>query len=270
MSQSPSTTLPTRTAPAFPVAAGALLLATGAWGSLFFVGQSVLRDVDPLWFTTIRYLLATLLLLALRPLFGSAGLGRALRDAPRLAGYGLAGYGLFSVLVFVGVKLSVPSHGAVIMATIPVTTVLVRWLRDGVRPAGRSLAASALALAGVACVAGLAGGGAAADGRALAGDLLTLAGTFGWITYTRGAARFPDLSPFDYTAFTALASAPLLLAAAVLATMAGVVHWPEAPALLRHGPAFAYVAILPTVTAVVAFNFGVRTLGQATGTLFIN
>ena len=29
-------------------AVAALLLATSAWGSLFFVGKSILRDLDPL------------------------------------------------------------------------------------------------------------------------------------------------------------------------------------------------------------------------------
>lgn len=248
-------------------AVGLLLLATSAWGSLFFVGKHVLRDVDALWFTTIRYALAALVLLLLHPFAAQASPRRVLALAPRLAGYGLAGYGVFSLLVFIGLSLSVPSHGAVIMATMPVSTVLLRWVLDGTRPSARALAACALALAGVAVVSGVATGAA---GGSVAGDLVAFAGTFGWIAYTRGAARFPQLSAFEYTAGTAYASAPVLVVVALAASAAGIVDWPSATALAAHAPAFAYVAVLPTVAAAVAFNQGVRVVGAATGTLFIN
>jgi drug/metabolite transporter (DMT)-like permease len=35
-------------------------------------------------------------------------------------------------------------------------------------------------------------------------------------------------------------------------------------------PQLLYVAIVPTVAAALAFNFGVRRLGAAAGTLFLN
>lgn len=261
---------PSRALPPAAAAIACLLFATTAWGSLFFVGQHLLRTLDPVWFTTARYLAATLLLLALRPAFGRAPLTRLLRDAPRFALFGLAGYGAFSMLVFFGVALSVPSHGAVIMATMPVTTVLLRWGLGGPRPTRAVVVAGALALLGVALVAGLFTAGPGGGRRAWLGDLLALAGTLGWVAYTRGAARFPDLSPFDYTAFTAIASAPILLAAAVAATLAGALHWPDPAGLAHAALGLAYVAAVPTVAAAVAFNAGVRQLGPVTGTLFIN
>jgi drug/metabolite transporter (DMT)-like permease len=248
-------------------AVASLLLATSAWGSLFFVGKHVLRDIDALWFTTVRYSLAALVLLLLHPFAGPASPRRVLALAPRLAGYGLAGYGVFSLLVFIGLSLSVPSHGAVIMATMPVSTVLLRWALDGLRPSRGSLVACALALAGVTVVSGIATGAA---GGSVAGDVIAFAGTFGWIVYTRGAARFPQLSAFEYTAGTAYAAAPALVLVAIAASAAGIVPWPTIAALAGHAPAFGYVAVLPTVVAAVAFNQGVRVLGAATGTLFIN
>jgi drug/metabolite transporter (DMT)-like permease len=153
------------------------------------------------------------------------------------------------------------------MATMPVSTVLLRWWLDGARPSPRAFSACALALAGVVVVSGVAMG--PANGSAV-GDLIALAGTFGWIAYTRGAAKFPQLSAFEYTAATAYATAPVLLLAAAAASAAGLVHWPSATAVAAHAPAFAYVAVLPTVAAAVAFNQGVRVLGASTGTMFIN
>lgn len=259
---------PALSAPGTLPAVLSLLLATSAWGTLFFVGRHVLHDVDPLWFTAIRYALAAVLLLAFHPVAGRTPLSRLPALAARLASYGLAGYGAFSVLVFIGLTLSVPSHAAVVMATMPVSTVLLRWWSEGIRPPRRALLACAIAIAGVTLVSGPWRSGVAAS--AVAGDLLAFLGTFGWIVYTRGAARFPELSPFDYTAFTAFVTAPVLLLVATIASLSGAVQWPGVDKIAMHAGAFSYVAALPTVIAAVAFNRGVRTLGPATGTLFIN
>ena len=43
----------------------ALVFATTAWGSLFLVGKQVIGVIDPVWFTVVRYALATVLLLVL-------------------------------------------------------------------------------------------------------------------------------------------------------------------------------------------------------------
>jgi len=261
---------PASGAPASTPAVVALLGATASWGSLFLVGKEVLRTLDPVWFTALRYGLATLLLAALLPVLGTSPLRHLRAHGRSLALHGLAGYGAFSLLVFFGVSLSVPSHGAVIMATMPFTTLLVRWWRDGARPPARALAAGIVALAGVACVAAGAGTGGPTGMRPLAGDALMLLGTLGWVTYTRGAARHPGLTAFDYTALTAVASVPWLLLLACAASWAGVVPWPQVPQVVQVAPSLAYVALLPTVAAALAFNFGVGRLGAATGTVFLN
>lgn len=255
------------------LAIAALLFATMAWSSLFFIGQSLLGVLDPVWFTTLRYTLATLGLLALVQLFGHTPWRKLVLHARRLTGFGLAGYGAFSLLVFIGLAHSLPAHGAVIMATIPLSALLVRWALDGIRPAPRALAAALVALTGVALVAGLFGGAGAADKAAssvLLGDLLTLSGTLGWVFYTRGAASLPELSALEYTALTAVASLPWLLLFAVAASLAHLATPPTLAALGPVWPKLLYIAAVPTVAAALAFNFGVRRLGAPSGTLFLN
>jgi drug/metabolite transporter (DMT)-like permease len=251
-------------------ATAALLFATSSWGSLFLVGKPILGVLDAVWFTVIRYALASALLLVLVWRFGQSPAAKLRRSWPRLTLFGVAGYGCFSVLVFIGLARSLPSHGSVIMATMPFTTLALRWALDGVRPPAKALFSAALALAGVATVSGLVGGGIAADPQARLGDLLTLAGTVGWVVYTRGAASLPDHSPLEYTALTAVAALPWLVVAAVLATLAGFVTAPSATLVGGVLPQLLYVAIVPTVAAALAFNFGVRRLGAAAGTLFLN
>lgn len=248
----------------------ALLLATTAWGSLFLIGKPVVAQLDPVWFTLVRYVLATSVLALLVHFAGSQPWAKLRRHALRHSLIGLAGYGVFSIMVFHGLRLSLPSHGSVIMATMPFTTLGLRWLLDGQRPPLRAVAGAALALTGVATVANLLGQAGEVNARMLLGDAITLAGTLGWVFYTRSMAKVPDHSPLEYTALTAIAALPGLVAVALLATLLG---WAEAPSpdlLLGLGPKLVYVALVPTVAAVLAFNAGVKKLGAPMGTLFLN
>ncbi len=247
----------------------ALLLATSAWGSLFLVGKPVLSHVDPVWFTFIRYTLATLGFASLL-LWRSEAPWRKLRaHAPRLAVSGFFGYGLFGTLVLVGLANSVPSHGAVVMATMPITTQLVRWAVDRIRPTRAAFVGTAMALAGVVIVSGVLESGGDAPSTVV-GDLTALAGTLGWIGYTRSGARLPCLNVLEYSALTALASWPLLLLAALLGVALHVASVPSAADLALSWHALLYIGAVPTVFGVLAYNFGVRALGIVTGTAFLN
>ena len=247
-----------------------LLFATTAWGSLFLVGKPLVAVLDPLWFTLLRYAMATLLLALLVQRFGRTPWAQLVQNRGPLARYGVAGYGLFSVFCFYGLRLSAPSHGSVIMATMPFTTLGLRWALDGQRPSIPALLGAAVALLGVAAVADLFGPQSGLTNATLLGDALTLAGTLGWVVYTRGAATLPQLNPLEYTALTAVASLPWLLLATMLATVFGLVTFPSAQVLGEVGPQMFYVAAVPTVAAALAFNLGVRRLGAPMGMLFLN
>lgn len=257
--------------PARPLGIAGLLFATTTWGSLFIVGKPVLAHVHPLWYTLLRYSIAALAFALLLLLRRGARPWRLLREhAPRLALLGGAGYGLFSVLVLLGLSHSLPSHGAVVMATMPITTQLVRWAVDGVRPTRVVLIGTALALLGVLMVSGVLRGDASASPSTLGGDLTALLGTLGWIAYTRGAARLGALDVLEYSGLTALAAWPLLLVAALAGTLIGWAPSPGAEELAPTWQAIVYTGLVPTVLAVLAYNAGVRTLGVVTGTAFLN
>ncbi|WP_298233720.1 DMT family transporter [uncultured Azohydromonas sp.] len=249
----------------------ALLLATSAWGGLFHAGKQVLTRLDPFWFTALRYGGAALLLAALLLARGALRPGELRAQAGRLFGLGLLGYGAFGILVFIGLSMSVPSHGAVIMATMPLSTLFMRWAIDGQRPQWWAWIAASLALGGVSLVAGVwSAPGAGSGGSTLAGDSIALLGTLGWILYTRGQAKVPQLSVLEYTAYTALLAFPGLLAIAALASGLGWAHRPSVEAVREVAPAALYIIAIGTVLAALAYNLGVRLLGVTTGVLFIN
>ncbi|HSI56603.1 MAG TPA: DMT family transporter [Ideonella sp.] len=253
-----------------PFAIAALLVATAAWGSLFLVGKAVLAHVDPVWFTLIRYSLATAAFAALVAWRGTAPWQKLRAHAPRLALFGFVGYGVFSVMLLVGLMHSVPSHAAVLMATMPITTQLVRWVLDGQKPARSALLGAALALSGVVVVSGELWADAGAGPSTLWGDLTVLAGTLGWVAYTRASASFPQLDVLEYTALTAIASWPLLLASALAATLLGWSTGPSAADLSLSWSALLYIGAVPSVIAILGFNLGVRTLGPVSATAFLN
>ncbi|WP_423595647.1 EamA family transporter [Roseateles sp. MS654] len=130
-------------------ATAAMLFAAVSWGSLFFVGKPVLGQLDPIWFTALRYLLAGLGMALLVALFGQRPWSKLRAHWGTLTRFGVLGYGFFGVLVLEGLKLSLPSHGAVLMATLPLTTILLRWLRAGVRADDERRAGPASGAAGM-------------------------------------------------------------------------------------------------------------------------
>jgi len=109
-----------------PAGIAALLLATSGWGSMFLVSKGALHLVDPFWFTLIRYTVAALLFAALLLPRGAAPWRKLRESALALGMRGLLGFGFFSLMLLEGLARSVPSHGAVIIATAPITTQLLR------------------------------------------------------------------------------------------------------------------------------------------------
>lgn len=250
----------------------ALLLATSTWGGMFLVSKGILHEVDPVWFTLIRYSLSAIVFVSLLVPRGAAPWRRLREHALPLALRGVAGFGIFSVMLLTGLAHSVPSHGAIIMATTPMTTQLLRWALDGVRPASSTLLTSLLALAGVVIVSGALSSHGGQHGASTApGDAVAFVGTLGWVWYTRGAAQFANrLDVVEYSALTVLASWPLLLVGALAATGLGLARVPSAAGLQQSWHVLVYVGLMSSALAVLAFNHGVRTLGAVTGTAFLN
>lgn len=248
--------------------ASMLLFATTAWGSLFHVGKAVIAHVDPWWFTAARYAGATGVLVAVLATTGSLRWRLLPPNALRLAFHGIAGYGVFGILVFIGLQWTLPSHGALIMATMPISTIVARSLIDRRLPPAWTFVVAALALAGVFVVSGVAGSANAA--ASWHGDAVVFLGSLGWVTYTLGTGALPQLDTREYTAFTLVLALPAILLVVALAEALGIAHVPSAPEWAAVAPHIGYTIAVPTVAAALAFNRGVRQLGAVNAMLFIN
>jgi drug/metabolite transporter (DMT)-like permease len=246
-----------------------LIFTTLAWGAMFAVAKSALTSLDAFWLSALRYVPASLAMLAtlwyvegrraLSP--GDAGL--------RLWLYGSLGFAGFSILGFLGLARSRPEHAAIIVALMPLITALMNWLIRGLRPRTTTIAATLVALAGVALV--ITKGRLHLDGAGtLDADALVLAGVICWVGYTMGASNFPGTSALRYTAMSMALGTLTIVAVTFAATAFGFAHLPAWQLVASLPGEIAYLSIVGAVLAVLAWNAGIAILGPANGVLFIN
>lgn len=242
------------------------LTAALSWGAMFPIAHHAFGDVDPFNITAIRYLAASAAFVAiLLAVEGRAALrleGRGLR----LLLLGSLGFAGFNLLAYVGLSHTEPENAAIIIPTMPLVTVLVRWVRDGVRPGPALLAGIGLALTGVMLVVT---GGDPSHLHGGVGDVLVFLGVVSWVVYTTGAAGFAGWSPLRYTAITAPLGTLTIVAATGVADAAGWQTLPSGGDVWAALPEIAFIVVLGAVVAVLAWNTGVRRLGPATTALFI-
>jgi drug/metabolite transporter (DMT)-like permease len=246
------------------------LTAALAWGAMFPIAGPALDRIDAFHMTSLRYLIASAIFLAL---LAAVEGRRALRTEGRtleLWLLGTIGFAGFNLLTYVALGHIRPQDAALIVATAPVITVLVLWALGSGRPRGLQLALTALAFFGVAVVISR-GDPSRLGGSSGAWELLVLGGVLGWISYTLAAARrFPSFSPLRYTAVTAALGTVSLVAITTIAVLAGGVDTPAASDYAAEWWRLLYIIGPAAVIAVLAWNDGIKRIGPANGSLFIN
>ncbi len=151
-------------------------------------------------------------MLAWRGVLGAAGLALALTLMPRQGGLRalrkLGWLGWFFVLqsgagmifFLTALRATTVAHVAVIYATVPFIAAALGWLAIRERPSAGAVAASVVALAGVAVMVGLGREGS------LRGDLLAFGMTFTMAVAMVVARHFPDLPFLQASCMSALLS----------------------------------------------------------------
>ena len=199
----------------------AILALTAAgllWGLTVPLSKLSLEWLGPGWLTVVRFAAAAPLL----ALVGRDGLRAAL--TPGVAGAGAAGFGAVILLQNIGIERTSVSHAALVVGAVPVLVALIA------AAAGQGVArftawgGYALALAGVAMVAGAGGSGAS-----LGGDLIVFASVALSAAFVVGQPRL--LAGRDPAAVTAVQfTAAALVALPFALAFEGVPAAPEAAA----------------------------------------
>jgi drug/metabolite transporter (DMT)-like permease len=157
------------------------LVAVCLWGLAPVATRAAVAHVAPLPLLVLRLTVAALVLLP----WAVPVLGRLrLRSAGRLAAAGLLGLVGYNLPVTVGLQWLHASTAGLLLATEPVWVMILGTVFLGERAGMRAWAGSAVALGGVAVLAGPAALTGAGGTRALAGAGLVLAGTLAFGAYT--------------------------------------------------------------------------------------
>jgi len=248
----------------------AALTATLLWGMQFPVLANVLRDLDPFWLTLIRYGIALVILatiaLAREGLAAFSLDGRGLQ----IATLGIVGFSVFNIALLIGIRISGPQHGALIMATTPLLAVLIGWLRGGAAPTMRTLGFIGLAFLGVALVVTKGNPASVLGAGDWIGDLLMLGGATCWATYTSFAPSFSNISPIRYTMLGAFFGTLSTVVFTIGAGAIGLSHVPTAAHFIHALPGMLFLAVFGAVISLVAWNIGIAKLGSAKAVLFMN
>ncbi len=172
-----------------------LILALGVilvWGASFSVTRVAVREIPPLTLAFLRFALASLMLWPLTfRLFRKTAIAR--KDRLPIFNLGFVGVTLYFASENFSLKFTTASHGALIIATIPLCTELAMAYVQRRRPAPLILVGMGISFAGVFVIFGRNGGG----GASLLGDLLMIGAVLSWIWYSfiaeRLVSRYPNL-----------------------------------------------------------------------------
>jgi drug/metabolite transporter (DMT)-like permease len=235
------------------LAAGAVLLIGGS-----VAASSLLGGYPVLGGQAIRYLGAGLLLAAWARLRRTPLPRPAGREWAWLAGLAVIGLAGCSVLLIEATRVADPASVGVIIGTAPLVIVIAAAVAVRQRPTGRVLLAAAVVAAGAA-LAQLGGAtGLSWSGTGLLLSVGALGGAAG--SSLLAAPVLPRLGAFAVTIYACGLAGVLLLAAAVVARLAGgppILRPPTATQLA----ALAYLAVAVTAVVFIAWFAAMKRLG---------
>jgi drug/metabolite transporter (DMT)-like permease len=226
-----------------------------AWSGSWITGKLAVASAPPLEVSTLRFVIATLVLAAIA-LVTRINLGRGNLWPVLLAG--AFGYCAYNAFVFVGLTMAPASDGALIVpTTIPVLTAVAATF-VGERLTATKIAGFALASVGAAMVIAAGQTGDEISSRRLVGDLMMLVGAGCWAVYTvLGTIALRTRSPLAIVTIAAPVGAALLFPLGFLEKgYADVPGWTTAIWLN-----VLYLALLGSVASFIVFYWLVRRVG---------
>jgi drug/metabolite transporter (DMT)-like permease len=157
--------------------------------------------IAPLPYVALRFTVAGLLLLGVVRFLGSGG-GVERKDLLTMIGVGALGVGMTNMLFTSGVNLTNASDTALLYAVVPVWGMILGFVLGLERPTLRGILGVGIAFLGIVAVVY---GGLGGSGSSLEGNLLVLAATVCWGSYTvLSLPLLEKYSPLVVAAYTML------------------------------------------------------------------
>lgn len=234
-----------------------ILLVVIIWGVVFSVIKAALREIDPLAFTAVRFLLAAVLMvLTLLLLERQITVARA--DVLKVIAVGVLGVGLYQILFSVGLKYTTASNSALLIATAPIFTALFAAAARQERITLRQVFGIVLSFVGVIMLVRANGSELGFSWESVKGDVLSLLAAMA----AAGSAvlakpvlqKYSSLRVMTLGVFSAAILLLLFGSQPLLAQDWGQVSW-------KGWSALGYSIVFATVIAFVIWFRGIGELG---------
>lgn len=242
-----------------------LLGVVTVWGVNFSVIKFALAEMSPLTFVGLRFSLASVTMLLLtRVIEGDVRVRRD--DRRQVVLIGLIGHATFQFFFVLGLSYTRAGHSSLMLGLTPVFVALIGLGLRIEHVSARVWASILLSFVGVVLIT-TGGGGGSADAPTLLGDMLSMAATFFWATYTVLAQPLlRHYTPIKLTTVTMVPGTLVLLAAAIPAWVAQ--DWGQVT--LAGWLALLYSSGLAIVGAYIVWYASVQRVGSARTAIFSN
>lgn len=240
-------------------------IATFSWATNILLGRYLRNDIGPLTLTALRYVVASVIFLALMGRV-PAKERKPGKDLKLLAAMAATGVVLFAPVLYLGLRFTTAVNGTLINGLGPLLTALfAAWLINEPFSSGQ-LAGAFTALAGVVILIS----GGSLDFLRTAhfnpGDLIIIAAVVIWALYSvAGRKTVQGRSPLSATAISMFMGLPVLAAAAVIEsfTFPAVIS-------LRLIMLVLYIGAVPAALGFFCWNSGIEKLGAGGAMVFYN
>ena len=259
MTHAPLSAAPRRTLPLLAVWGTVLF-----WGLSFVSSKTILNSgVPPMTMVCIRFVIATIILnLFLRKLDPGARLRR--KDILPLAASGLFGVTIYFFFESRGIKLTSASHASLIIAVIPVVTVIAEAVFFRTRISWLTGIGVALSVVGVIFVVQRPGAGPA-GAFSIRGDLFMFGACLAWVVYIILSRNlYMRLSEIAITTYQTIFGTAFLIPLALLEARQWV------PITLAAGLNLAYLAVFCSAFANFLYVYSLSRLGPIAVSPYIN
>ncbi|MCO4851230.1 DMT family transporter [Bacillus vallismortis] len=250
------------------------LIAGICFGAQWPVAGRALKHIDPFFFTLIRYLIVAVVLSVI--LFFTEG-AKSFKTEGKLVPiwfYGSMAFCAYNFLVFLGQKMAGDNGailGSILMALIPMVSLLVLWVYKKNRPANVTLLLVAVSFIGVLLVVTKGDIAFFADSNKQAVPIILMSiSVLAWVLYTIGGSSFPEWSSLRYTALSCIFGNITSIVVISIFVLLGKVEVPSVNQVMDIKWEMIYMSIFAGVIGVFAWNIGNKILTPINGSLFMN
>ena len=236
------------------------------WGMNFSVVKAALTDLSPLSFNSLRFSLASLFILTFLWII-ERDLSFHKEDVGRLVLLGLIGTTIYQLLFINGIARTTAGNSSVILATTPIFVALLSSFLGVERVERRVWYSVILSFIGILLIVQGAGRTLTLTDQSGIGDLLILAGTICWSTYTvLSKPLLQRYTPLKLTAWTMVMGTPLL----VLVSIPSLKEQNWGSVSLQGWLGLVYSFCFAVAIGYVIWYTGVSRIGSARTALYEN